>query len=103
MFSKGVDAFWSIVPGRINYITYWIHFHLFRGVGCESASKFDPPCRNLMIQLHDQSVDPGDRQIGCLQITTETPVFVLSQPGKLLDFPEVCFHRHGSIIDGAFR
>ena len=39
MFSKGVEAFWSIVPGRINYITYRVHFHLFRGVGCEKWFK----------------------------------------------------------------
>jgi hypothetical protein len=37
--------------------------------------------RNLLIQLPDQNVDPGDRQIGCLQITAETPVFVISLPG----------------------
>jgi hypothetical protein len=56
-------------------------------------------CGNLLIQLHDHSVDPGDRQIGRLQITAETPVFVLSLPGQLHDFPDVCFHWHGSIID----
>lgn len=37
--------------------------------------------RNLLIQLPDQSIDPGDRQIGCLQVTAETPVFVLPLPG----------------------